>query len=130
MAFGQTYRIFVTDTVSDSGSLFKTDGVAASSTNTYYSAKMAPDKQGMLGFTLQTTGTLTGEFTLWYSDEDNPVLTDDTDWVEDTAWTDTDPAGTATKVKYVVEGLRARWARIKYVNASGTGNVLGYCNVW
>lgn len=122
-------RLFLTDVVSDSGSLFRFEGVAASSTNTYYSQKMQPDDEGLLGFTLETTGTLTGTFTLWYSDEDQPALATDTDWVQDTSWSPTNPAGSTTKVKYVVSGLRGKWARVKYVNGSGTGNLLGYANV-
>jgi hypothetical protein len=120
-----SYQLFLTDVTSDSGSLFRTPGVAASSTNTYYSQKMAPDREGLLGFQLETTGNLTGTFTLWYSDEERPALGTDTDWVQDTSWSPTNPAAGTTKVKYVVAGLKARWARVKYVNASGTGNLLG-----
>lgn len=120
-----TYRLFTTKTVSDEGASYTEDGVAASSTDTYYSNKMAPGSDD-LGFTLQTTGTLTGTFTLWYSDKDKPVLTDDTDWVQDTSWVPTNPAGATTKVKYSIDGLECAWARVKYVNSGGTGNLLGY----
>lgn len=120
-----TYRLFTTKTVSDEGASYTEDGVAASSTDTYYSNKMAPGSDD-LGFTLQTTGTLTGTFTLWLSDKDHPSLADDADWVQAAGPTFTNPAGSTTKVKYGIEGLEFAWARVKYVNASGTGNLLGY----
>lgn len=122
----QSYKLFVTDTVSAGGSLFHTDGVAASGTQ--YSKKMKPSPTGDLGFTLESTGTVTGTFTLWYSDEDSPSEANDTDWVQDTTWVPTNPAGAATKTKYVVSGLRARWARVKHVTSGGAGNLLGYGN--
>lgn len=122
----QSYKLFVTDTVSPGGSLFHTDGVTASGTQ--YSKKMLPSREGHLGFTIESTGTVTATLTLWYSDEENPSEASDTDWVQDTSWSPTNPAGAATKVKYVVEGLRARWARVKSVTSGGAGNLLGYGN--
>lgn len=119
-----SYKLFVTRTALATGGVTQTDGVAASSTNTYYGNKMNP-RENSLGFQLQTTGTLTGTFTLWWSDEENPSVSDDTDWVQDTSWSPTNPAGSTTKVKYSVTDVRARWARVKYVNASGTGDLLG-----
>lgn len=119
-----SYKMFTTRTALATGGVTQTDGVAASSTNTYYSNKMQPHRHG-LGFQLETTGTLTGTFTLWWSDEEAPTLADDTDWAQDTSWSPTNPAGSTTKVKYAVEGIKGRWARVKYVNASGTGNLLG-----
>jgi hypothetical protein len=120
-----TYQLFLTDTHTAAGSLHRSRGVAASSTNTYYGAKMKPTDAGLLGFQLETTGNLTGTFTLWYSDEEKPALDTDTDWVQDTSWVRTNPAAGTTKVKYAGSGLKGRWARVKYVNASGTGNLLG-----
>ncbi len=115
-----SYRLFETRT--DAG--YTLDGIVASGTQ--YSAPMPVDEQGILGFTLQSTGTLAGTPTLWYTDEPDPSLADDTDWVQDTAWNPTAIAGAATKTKYVIEGLRTRFARVKHVKSGGTGSLYGY----
>lgn len=125
------YHLFVTEYTNTSspasaGGLYQDFYVAASSTDTYYSRKMQVSEEGLVGFTLETTGNLTGVFTLWYSDEDRPSLSDDTDWVQDTSWVPTNPAAGTTKVKYVIADLKCRWVRVKYVNASGTGNLIGH----
>lgn len=125
MSFKSFYRLFVTTVSSTLGSIFKTDGVAASATNTYYSSKFSA-VGGHLSFSLKTTGTLTGTFTMWYSDKEKPALDTDDDWVLAVGPTLTNPAGAATFVKYAADGIEAGWVRIKYVNASGTGNVYGY----
>ena len=115
-----SYRLFDTRSAG-----FYTDGVAASSTNVYYSKVMKPSPEGLLGFTLESTGTLTGAFVLQVSDEMRPDETTDTDW-DTVTWTATDPAGSATKKKYELAGKRGRFYRIKYTNASGTGLIKGY----
>jgi hypothetical protein len=119
------FKLFSTHTESTLGGYMTTDGVAASGTTTYYSNKMIPAGD-VIGFRLKTTGTLTGTFTLWYSDKDHPSLADDTDWDQDPNWSPTNPAGGVTSKKYAVDGVETAWARIKYVNASGTGTVYGY----
>lgn len=121
---GTTYRLFTTVDESSQGSRYVTDGEAGA--GTMYSSKMQPDREGNLGFTLETTGTLTGTFTLWYSDEDQPNEASDTDWVQDTTWVPTNPAGAATKVKYAIAEIKARWVRVKLVVSGGAGTVYGY----
>jgi hypothetical protein len=123
-----SYLMFATHTISSAGLDWKTDGKAASSTNTYYSKKFAISDTNAIGFRLKTSGTLTGTFTLQYSDKDNPDETSDTDWDEDTSWASgaSNPAGSTTSRKYAVTDIRGKWWRIKYVNASGTGNLYGY----
>lgn len=115
-----SYRMF--DTRDASG--YSLDGIAASGTQ--YTHPIPVDESATLGFTLQSTGTLSGTFTLWYTDEPNPSLADDTDWVQDTSWVPVNPAGSATKTKYSIEGIRARFARVKHVASGGAGNLLGY----
>ena len=116
-------------------SLFKTadayglpsDGVAASSTDTYYSKRWSGDHDW--GLHVQTTGTLTGTWTLWASDKPQPSLTDDTDWVDMSAHADfveTNPAGSTTKWRVNSTLIKATWLRLKYVNASGTGTIYAW----
>src|SRR5688572_7653274 len=110
-----TYNLFVTDTESGLGAAHRLNHIV-NPTGTKYGAKMAPSQEGQLGFRLETTGTLSGTFTLWYSNEDKPDVTTDTDWTQDATWAPTNPAGAATNVLYAVADLRARWARVKYVH--------------
>lgn len=114
--------LYVTRAVDFMGT--QTDGVAASSTNTYYSLPFHSDRGQNLQ--IQSTGDLTGAFTLWYSSKERPVLADDDDWTEDTAFSPDDPAG--TPVNFTVDNVTAmaRWKRLKYVNVSGTGSIFAY----
>lgn len=117
-----TRLFFTTDTDAAGGQNL---GVTVSSTNTYYSAVFSSPY--CLGFSLsmEWTGTPTGVFTLWYSNEDSPNLANDTDWQQDTSFTPTNPAGApGTMGDNVTNGQGARW-RVKYVNASGTGVLTG-----
>ncbi len=120
-----SYDLFTTQDVTG-GARHVLSYVAASSTNTYRSNKNPVSDNDSVGFTLETTGTLTGTFTLWWSDEPHPVESTDTDWEQDTAWTPTNPAGAATYTKYSISDIKGKWFRIRYVNASGTGNLLGW----
>lgn len=102
------------------------EGVAASSTNTYYSKPWAANNRSW-GLHVQTTGTLTGTWTLWASDKKHPDLTSDTDWVDTSAHADfveTNPAGSTTNWRVNSTLIKATWLRLKYVNASGTGNII------
>lgn len=121
-----SYKMFTTRVTSDAGHLIITDGVAITATPTLYSNKLKGDPDAKLGWTLKTTGTLTLAFSLWYSDMENPDVADDDDWTEDESWTPTDPAGSATKVKYSVDGVKTVWWRIKAIVASGAGTLYGY----
>lgn len=104
-----------------------TNGVAASSTNTYYSKPWKGDVD--FGLTVVTSGTLTGTWTLWATDNPNASEADDTDWVDMSAHADfveANPAGAATKWRVNSTLLRAGKLRLKYVNASGEGNIYAY----
>lgn len=75
---------------------------------------------------IETTGTLTGTWSLWLSNKPNPSLANDADWAEDTAFPETNPAGAATE--YVVAASNSSFARarLKYVNTSGAGSILAW----
>lgn len=120
---GNSRRIFETRTADNVA--HASDGVAVTGANTYRSLKMAIDKYGMLGFEIRFTGTPTGTLTLWFSDLDQPDVTSDTDWIQDTTWAPVNPAGAAIKTKYTVSSLRGRWALVKYVNSASSGTIFG-----
>lgn len=95
--------------------------VAVSSTNTYYTAVVGQGGAGALALHSVFTGTPTGTVTLWYTNKPNASEANDTDWVQDTTFTATNPAGAATKSFHTVGNLAAVRVRLKYVNASGSG---------
>jgi len=103
--------------------------LAISGTSTYYSdAIMARDGQAV-SFHLVWTGTPTGTFTLWYSNVPNADASSDTDWVQDTTYSPTNPAGSASKSFVTIGNLVANRVRLKYVNASGSGTLAGYAHI-
>lgn len=105
------------------------EGVAVSSTSTYYSSKISGKFADGIGLTLKWTGDPTGTFTFWVSDKPNPSETDDADWVADaTNYTAASPAGSADKKQHNIT-CRHAWARIKYINASGSGVLYGWANI-
>lgn len=120
MANYQIYRASGTD---------PNTGVAVSSTTTYYSEIFAARGTSPVSIHLVWSGTPTGTFTLWYSNKPVPGLAADTDWVQDTTWAPTNPAGSASKAFYTLGNLTATRVRLKYVNASGSGNILGWAEI-
>jgi hypothetical protein len=122
-----SYDLFITTTESGLGGV-RTLPYITNPTGTKYTGKMAPTEDGRLGFRLETTGTLSGTFTLWYSNEHAPAEGSDTDWTQDATWAPTSPAGAATNVLYAVADLKARWARVKYVHSAGAGVLSGQGN--
>lgn len=78
------------------------------------------------GFHLETTGTVTATITFWVSGKPNPILTSDADWVQDTSFAITSPAGATTKAFYHLGNNGALWARWKVVTSGGTGNLKGW----
>lgn len=103
-----------------------TDGVAVSSTNTYYSKPMIGENATGLSLQLEWSGTPAGVLTFWESDKPFPDLTSDTDWVQDTSFTPVNPAGSAGKFHADGFQKRSKWKRVKYVNASGSGTLKGW----
>lgn len=103
--------------------------VAVSGTPTVYSLHWTGEDADGYGLSVFTTGTLTGTFTLWGTDKPLPNLTDDSDWIQDTGFTPTNPAGAAVKFRDDGGNAKANKKRLKYVSASGTGNVSGFVTV-
>lgn len=99
-------------------------GVAVTSTNTYYSDPVTIDGETAsvhLVWT-QTVATLTGTFTLWYSNKPNADLANDTDWVQDTTFPAPSVSGTG-KAFINISAVGASKVRLKYVNATGSGTL-------
>lgn len=104
-------------------------GVAVSSTNTYYSTAIGAVDGQAVSFHCVWTGTPTGTFTLWYSNKPNADASSDTDWVQDTTFSPTNPAGSASKSFVTVGNLTALRVRLKYVNASGSGTIAAWAQI-
>lgn len=107
----------------------RTDGVAVSSTTTYYSSPISCSRGDGFSLTLKWTGTPTGTFTVWRSDLPQPALATDDDWVQDTDYGTAGSVTTGgTAGKHAASALNAknRWWRVKYVNSSGTGTIFAY----
>lgn len=117
-------RLYYTKAATAAGTI--TDGVAVSSTTTYYSAPWKSDDGQNLHVVATSTSALTGTFTLWYSSKPRPGTSDDTDWQQDTGWGVSNPAGASSSFMDDSSSGKAYWKRIKYVNASGTGTVYAY----
>lgn len=118
------YRVYTTAEATPMG--YANDGVAVTGTNTYYSTKWTAQWSDIFAHTVQWTGTPAGTLTLWMTDKEAPSEADDSDWVQDTTYSPTNPAGAAGKFRDNVANGAARWVRIKYVNASGSGTIFGY----
>lgn len=123
MKTAQPNSIYRTADAAGGGAAPSKNGVAVSSTNTAYST---PWSYATFGLHLEWTGTPTGVLTFWMSDKEQPDLTSDADWVQDTGFAPTNPAGSAGKMRDDVANANARWKRIKYVNASGSGTLFGF----
>lgn len=120
-----TYSIYNT---ADTRTGVAQEGVAVSSTTTYYSGKISGKHADGYGLHVQYTGTPTGTLTLWMSDKPLPSETDDADWVQDTGFSPTNPAGAAGKFRDDTSNAKAGWKRLKYVNASGSGTLFAWVN--
>ena len=115
--------ISVYNTAGINGSPDILEGVAASNTTTYFSTPWSASEYGLQ---IVTSGTLTGTWTLWMSDKANPDRTAVTDWVQDTGFSPTNPAGSTTNFRDDVSNANARWKMLRYVNASGTGIIKAF----
>ncbi len=118
------YKLYMTANASDSASP-KTDGVAVSSTSTYYSKMFGGFGSDAYDLHVVWTGTPTGTLTLQVSDKPNPVETSDTDWVTTTETTMTNPAGSGSSFR-VAKDVSPGHKRLKYVNSSGSGVLYAY----
>jgi hypothetical protein len=121
------HELFVTRSATDPGA-YPSVGIAVSGTDTYYSELISGRDTASISLDIGWTGTPTGTLTLWGSNLLEPDQSDDDDW-EEIAWTPTDPAGSAADFESEITGNAARWKRIKYVNASGSGVLSGRATV-
>lgn len=99
-------------------------GTAASGTDTYRSDRF--DGQAGFSLSVETTGTLTGTWTLWVSNKMRPDPSSDSDWSDISThaeFVETNPAGSTTKWSVSCPSIRGRFFRLKYVNTSGTGTL-------
>lgn len=90
---------------------------------TQYSTPGAARGRTQLSIHLEFSGTLTTAATLWASNKHEPILANDNDWVQKTDVTFVGAAGAAAKEEVPVSGANARWYRIKFVTASGSGTI-------
>lgn len=122
------YKLFITASGTDSGAP-TSDGVAVSSTNTYYSKMWTGEDSYGYDLMVSWTGTPTGTLTLWVSDKLNPDEANDNDWVQTTETTMVNPAGSASKFRVATATSPAYRKRLKYVNSSGSGSLFAYVTV-
>lgn len=118
------YKLFISSTTGDHNAP-KTNGVAVSSTTTYYSKMWGGFGSDAYDLQVVWTGTPTGTLTLQVSDKPNPDESSDTDWVTTTETTMTNPAGSASSFR-VAKDVSPGHKRLKYVNASGSGTLYAY----
>lgn len=103
--------------------------VAVSGTTVYRSLKTSVKLVKDSSYTLEWTGTPAGTFVVQVSNRPSTGLSDSTDtgWV--TLTLDraiTQPAGAASGDAVDLAGLPYAWVRLKYTNASGSGNITAY----
>jgi len=103
--------------------------LAVSGTSTYYSKAFSARDGQPVSVHLEWTGTPTGTFTLWYSNKEAPGTANDNDWVQDTTFVASNPAGSASKAFHTIGNLAAKRVRLKYVNASGSGTIVGFATI-
>ena len=102
-------------------------GVAVSSTNTYYSEIFGSNDCTNWSVHLQWTGTPSGTLTLWASNKPDPDASSDSDWVSVTLPAGmAGPAGSASSNFTDVGNSGGKAYRLKYVNASGSGALMGW----
>lgn len=118
------YKLFRTTTSGDSAAP-SSNGVAVTSTNTYYSKMFGGFGSESYDLQVVWTGTPTGTLTLQVSDKPNPVETTDTDWVTTTETAMTNPAGSGSSFRVATDHSPGH-KRLKYVNASGSGVLYAY----
>jgi hypothetical protein len=110
-----------------SGGAGDTNGVAVSGVATVRSDPTNINRILIAGYQLFWTGTLAGTFTVQVSNKLNPDPATDSDWSDialDKAIVQ--PAGSASKDYVDLSLLPFVWMRLKYVNASGSGNIFAF----
>jgi len=90
---------------------------------TYYSAPWSGLDADGYSATTQWTGTVAGTLTMWSTDKPFPDLATDADWVQDTTYAPTNPAGAAGISADSAGNAKGALKRQKLVVASGTGTI-------
>lgn len=102
-----------------------TSGVA-----NYYSTPWDSIGAAGAGIEIQTTGTLTGSWTLWRANRYNPNRNDDADWVRDAAFESAadfvNPSGAATHWATEQNGGQSFQWRLKYVPGGVGGSIFAW----
>jgi hypothetical protein len=98
-------------------------GEAISGAAAFYSLPVELFDGGRFAVHAGWTGTISGTLDLQYTALANPDLATDTDWQTDSTWTPTDPAGSAGSTFVPSGNVVARWIRLKYTNALGSGTL-------
>lgn len=102
------------------------EGIEVTGTTSYYSKRLDCDGKSRASFHLIWTGTAAGALTIWSTNDQNAADDADTGWYNESDVTmPAQPAGSASSVMLHIFENAARWARIKYVNASGEGTLRG-----
>jgi hypothetical protein len=104
--------------------------LAAGATTTGNAIWLGPDNVAGWSMTVTTTGTLTGSFKFYASDDPRarPDRADKanatwTEFTSDVSASITNPAGGAVTFKVMVSGFRSDFVRMDYVHVSGSGTV-------
>jgi hypothetical protein len=122
MAASATSSVYITP-----GPGGASDGTAVTGTNTYYSAPSDLRGLSMPSYDLYWTGTVAGTFSVMVSNKPSPSMANDADWKTLALGTAiVQPAGSAAGDYIDLAPFPFRWVRLKYVNASGSGNVFAY----
>lgn len=93
-------------------------------TTTIYSDRFSMRKGSLFSLHLEWAGSSpSGTLTLWQSNKPNPDPDSVTDWIENTDVTFTSPAGSDSAEFHNIGNSAAKFYMIRYVNATGTGNI-------
>lgn len=109
----------------------RTDGVAVTGANTYYSKPVSGSADGF-SLHLEWSGTPDGSFTVWKSDKPQPNPATDADWVQDMEFNSTGAVaagGVAGKFACSALNCHNRWWRVRYVNAATAGTISCFASI-
>lgn len=125
-----SYNLYTTLESASSGRML--DGVAVSGAAAFYSDPVSCQRSDGFSVTITWTGTPAGNFEIWKTDRENPVLTSDGDWTKDTDFnggTGTLAAGGAAgQITYSAANAKSGLWRVKYTNTSSSGTVYASAN--
>ena len=102
------------------------DGVAVSGTKYSTVLVLQRASEFSLHMVWDSTSALNATATLQVSNKPNPDETSDTDWVDNTDITFTDPGGADLSEFIHVSAASGALYRVKFVNGSGTGTLTVY----